>query len=111
VDGVTAVPPAVLKVIWWTSLITELGDEEVVLLEFEPLKLLLPLKELAELFPFDSRMASARVPRDVEIIDATKTAVTAATKVPMINRKPSLLNVFITIPPYGIRFGFLVTSA
>jgi hypothetical protein len=55
-------------------------------------------------------MASARVPRDVEIIEATSTAVTAATKVPMINRKPSLLNVFIAIPPYGMRFGFLITS-
>ena len=55
-------------------------------------------------------MASARVPRDVEIIEATRTAVTAATKVPMINRKPSLLNVFIAIPPYGMRFGFLITS-
>jgi hypothetical protein len=70
----------------------------------------LPLEELAEVLAFDSRMASARVPRDVEIIEATSTAVTAATKVPMINRKPSLLNVFIAIPPYGMRFGFLITS-
>jgi hypothetical protein len=74
--------------------------------ELEDEELLLLLEVGAEVFAFDSRMASAKVPSEVEIIEATRTAVTDATNVPIINFKPSLLNTFMFIPPYGIRIGF-----